>query len=53
MEVKNVVKTSKGVILFEGELSQEESDVVVSLGLNYLLENGILKIDQNDEEVEH
>jgi hypothetical protein len=51
MEVKKVIKTPKGEFTFEGNLSQEELDVIVTVGIGYLLEKGALplltEIDEN------
>lgn len=50
MYVKNSVKTSEGTILFEGELSPEEFDLVLETGLNALFEAGALPFQTIDEE---
>ena len=42
MEVNKALKTSRGTVVFQGELSQEEHDYVLTAGLNFLLENGAL-----------
>jgi hypothetical protein len=48
--VKNSVKTSEGVVTFEGELSPEEFDLVLETGLNCLFEAGALPFQAIDEE---
>lgn len=42
MYVKKTIETPNGGATFEGELSQEELDFVVKIGLNYLLQQGAL-----------
>lgn len=42
MKVKNVVKNDDDVVLFEGELSNEEHDLVITVGLNFLYAQGLL-----------
>lgn len=42
MEVNKALKTSNGTVVFQGELSPEEHDYVLTVGLNYLLEHGSL-----------
>lgn len=42
MEVRKVIKTNTGNVLFEGELNQEEADFVLGIGLNVLLEQGAI-----------
>lgn len=44
MEVKKVIKTSKGDFTFEGNLSQEELDIIVTVGIGVLLEKGAMPI---------
>ena len=40
MKVNTVVQTEQGIVKFQGELSKEEAELVVGIGLNYLLEAG-------------
>lgn len=40
MFVKQVIQTPQGTVKFEGELSQEETEFVIGVGLNWLLQNG-------------
>lgn len=52
MEIKKVIKTSKGDFNFEGNLSQEELDIIVTVGIGVLLEKGalpLLGLDDGDE----
>lgn len=49
MHVKKAIETNKGTITFEGELSQEEVDLVIQLGLNYLLVNGALPFTTQED----
>ena len=42
MEVRKAIKTDQGTILFEGELTNEEFDFVLTVGLNQLLQSGAL-----------
>lgn len=42
MKVKNVVKNDDEVVVFEGELSKDEHDLVISVGLNFLYAQGLL-----------
>lgn len=40
MKVSQSVVLPEGVVQFEGELSQKEADLVVEIGLNYLIRAG-------------
>lgn len=40
MKVSKVVETENGAVQFEGELSEKETDLVLQLGLNYLIRAG-------------
>lgn len=52
MEVSQVVKTKEGLVKFEGILSQEESDIVIGLGLNFLLAKGFINnLTEEEQEV--
>lgn len=42
MQVNNVTKTEEGVFSFDGNMSQTEHDLVVTMGLNFLLSQGLL-----------
>ena len=50
MRVHKVIKTSTGTYTFDGELSQEEVDVIMTVGIGYLLERGALPIKSLEEE---
>lgn len=52
MEIKKVIKTSRGDFTFEGNLSQEELDIIVTVGIGVLLEKGampLIGIDEGEE----
>lgn len=40
MKVENTVRLPEGIVKFSGELSQTEADLVVEIGLNYLIRAG-------------
>ncbi len=42
MEIKKSIKTKDGTVMFKGELSPEEHDFVLSVGLNTLIEQGAI-----------
>lgn len=42
MLINKTFTTNKGTVTFQGELSQEEADYVIQMGLNYLLSQGAL-----------
>ena len=42
MKVKKSLETPEGKVEFEGEISQEELDLVLTVGLNYLLQQGAI-----------
>jgi hypothetical protein len=44
MHVNKVVETPQGTIKFEGELSEAEADLVIKVGLNVLLQAGVLPV---------
>ena len=50
IDVRKAVKTSEGSVVFEGELSPDEFDFVLGLGLSYLFEQGALPFKQLDDE---
>lgn len=52
MRVRRIIKTSSGTYNFDGELSQEELDVVITVGLGVLLERGALPILMAEDEEE-
>lgn len=50
MEIKKVIKTAKGTVKFRGEITDEEHEFILSVGLNTLLEAGALPFTQVDDE---
>jgi hypothetical protein len=42
MLVSKSLETAEGTVKFEGELEQKELDLVLKIGLNYLLQMGAL-----------
>lgn len=50
MEIRKTIKTPQGTVMFEGELSQEELDFVITVGLNELFQNGALPFHHLSEE---
>ena len=54
MKVNNTIKTPKGDVTFQGELSEEEANVVWDAGLNWLLLQGILpfKMMQDKDKIQ-
>lgn len=50
MEIKKVIKTSNGTVKFKGEITDEEHEFILSVGLNTLLEAGALPFVQAEEE---
>jgi hypothetical protein len=47
MLVKKVIETDKGTVKFEGELEEAELDLIIRIGLNYLLAQGALPFTTN------
>lgn len=52
MEIRKAIKTPMGTVLFEGELSDEEFEFVLTVGLNELFNQGALPFHHlmNEEE---
>lgn len=50
MFVKNLLQTSEGTVTFEGELTEEEAQFVLTVGLNILMEQGAVPFTQDDQE---
>lgn len=42
MKVNKSIETPEGTFVFEGELSVEEVDLIMGVGLNFLLQQGAL-----------
>lgn len=58
MHVTKSLETAEGTVKFEGELEQKELDLVLKIGLNYLLQMGALPFvtkvaDQLEDMEEH
>lgn len=51
MEIKKSIKTKDGTVMFKGELSPEEYDFVLSVGLNTLIEQGAIAMQGAEEEL--
>ena len=51
MEIKKSIKTKDGTVMFKGELSPEEHDFVLSVGLNTLIEQGAIAMYSAEEEL--
>ena len=55
MQINKTIETADGTIKFEGELSQEEADTVISVGLTSLLNAGFINytvVTSDDIEVD-
>ena len=50
MQVNKLLKTSEGTVKFEGELTEEEHEFVVNIGLATLMEQGAIPFVTADEE---
>ncbi len=44
MKVDKTVETDKGTVKFEGELTEDELNLVIEIGLNVLLANGAIPL---------
>lgn len=53
MQVSKLLKTSEGTVKFEGELTEEEHEFVVNIGLATLLEEGAIPFITATEENAH
>ncbi len=40
MKVENTIRLPEGIVKFSGELEQAEADLVLEIGLNYLIRAG-------------
>jgi hypothetical protein len=49
MEIKKSIKNKDGTVVFKGTLSPEEHDFVLSVGLNTLVEQGVLAMTAEEE----
>lgn len=53
MEIKKVIKTSKGNVEFKGTITEEEHDFLIEYALNSLITQGALPfMDENNIPVE-
>lgn len=50
MEIKKIIKTSKGTVKFRGEVTEAEHEFILNVGLNTLLENGALPFTTVEED---
>lgn len=49
MEIKKSIKNKDGTVVFKGTLSPEEHDFVLSVGLNTLVEQGVLAMTAEED----
>lgn len=49
MEISQSFKTEEGTLTFQGELSQEELDIVIQVGLSTLFSQGLIPFKVSDE----
>lgn len=52
MHVNKTIETPQGTVVFEGELEEKELDLVLKVGLNFLLQMGALPIVKGNLEAE-
>ena len=50
MLINKSFETKEGTVKFEGELEEKELDLVLQIGLNYLLQQGVLPFTLADAE---
>lgn len=50
MLINKTLETPQGTVVFEGELEQAELDLVIKIGLNYLLQQGTLPFTLSEDE---
>ncbi len=53
MLVNKTIELADGKVEFHGELSQVELDLVLTMGLNYLLANGAIPFTSKNKEDVH
>lgn len=46
MKITQVIQTPQGEVNYSGTLSQQEADLVVGIGLQYLVGRGVLNLKQ-------
>jgi hypothetical protein len=44
LKVKKSLETPNGTVVFEGEITPDELDLILSVGLNYLLQQGAIPL---------
>jgi len=49
MKVSKTLEGPDGFVSFSGELTSEELDLIISVGLNYLLQQGALPMKSVDD----
>lgn len=49
MEIKKSIKNRDGTVVFKGTLSPEEHDFVLCVGLNTLVEQGVLAMTAEED----
>lgn len=49
MKVNKTIETEEGGVKFEGELTPEELDVIIGVGLNYLFKQGAIPFKVLDD----
>lgn len=49
MLINKTIETKEGTVKFEGELEPQELELVISIGLNFLLQNGALPFMTGDD----
>lgn len=49
MKVSKTIEGPDGFVTFTGELTSEELDLIISVGLNYLLQQGALPMKSMEE----
>ena len=47
--INKTIETEEGTVKFEGTLEQKELDLVIQIGLNYLLKHGALPFTMYDD----
>ncbi len=52
MHVNKSLETKEGTVVFEGELEPKELDLVLKIGLNYLMQMGALPFIAKDSTVD-
>lgn len=53
MKLSKSIEGPNGIVTFTGELTSEELDLILSVGLNYLLQQGALPMKSMEESELH